>query len=172
MSQYVSRILTPYARDTPSFIENAQHFRELIADLTISEDEVLVSFDVKSLFTSVPVEDALTAVKEIIAQDNEFETRNQISAETLIAIVKTCLSTTSFQFKNQHYELTDGLAMGSPLSPAVANIFMSRLERTPLAQLDAEERPKSWFRYVDDVFSIIRRRAVNSFLLRLNEQHP
>ena len=172
MSQYVSRILTPYARGTLSFIENAQHFRELIADLTISEDEVLVSFDVKSLFTSVPVEDALTAVKETIAQDNEFETRNQISAETLIAMVKTCLSTTSFQFKNQHYELTDGLAMGSSLSPAVANIFMSRLEQTALAQVDAEDRPKSWFRYVDDVFSIIRRRAVNSFLLRLNEQHP
>ena len=64
----------------------------------------------------------------------------------------------SFQFKNQYYELTDGLAMWL----AVTITFIARLENTMLTQVDAENRPKSWFKYVDDVFSIIRRRAVDS----------
>ena len=64
----------------------------------------------------------------------------------------------SFQFKNQYYELTDGLAMWL----AVTITFIARLENTMLTQVDAENRPKSWLKYVDDVFSIIRRRAVDS----------
>ena len=45
---------------------------------------------------------------------------------------------------------------------AVTITFIARLENTMLTQVDAENRPKSWFKYVDDVFSIIRRRAVDS----------
>ena len=63
----------------------------------------------------------------------------------------------SFQFKDQYYVLTDGLAMWLAVT-----ITIPRLENTMLTQVDAENRPKSWFKYVDDVFSIIRRRAVDS----------
>ena len=172
LSKYVSRILTPYARDTPSFIMNTEHFRELLSEVTIESDEILVSFDVKSLFTSVPVDGAITAIKNTIEADVFFERDNGISVETMLNMVRICLSTTDFQFKNRHYKLTDGLAMGSPLSPAVANIFMSKFERTVLKQTDMKEKPKVWFRYVDDVFSIMRKDVIQKFLHHLNQQHP
>ena len=76
----------------------------------------------------------------------------------------------SFQFRGRHYELEDGLALGSPLSPAVANIFMARLEERALEQFSP--RPSMWFRFVDDVFSIVKRHAVDSLLKHLNNQHP
>ena len=172
LSKYVSKLIRPYARDTPSFILNVQHFRELISDIVVADDELLVSFDVKSLFTSVPVDDAMLAIREVLEADDDFEAREEVSVDTVMEMIKICLVTTSFQFRGKYYEQTDGLAMGSPLSPAIANIFMAKLEKTVLEQTDYDERPSAWFRFVDDVFSVIKESAVTSFLQRLNNQHP
>ena len=60
--------------------------------------------------------------------------------------------------------------MGSPLSPAVANIFMSKLEERALSTF--ADPPTTWFRFVDDVFSIVRKRDAGTFLDHLNTQHP
>jgi hypothetical protein len=44
------------------------------------------------------------------------------------------------------------MAMGSPISPLVSNIFMKNFEQ--LALTTAQEEPKIWLRYVDDTFVI------------------
>ena len=62
------------------------------------------------------------------------------------------------------------LAMGFPLSPAVANLFLAKLEEKALSTFT--NAPKTWFRFVDDVFSIIRKVDVEAFLAHLNQQHP
>ena len=80
----------------------------------------------KSLFTSVPVPDAIRAITDSIEADDDFENRYNISTKTLIEMINICLASTSFQFRSHHYELTDGLAMGYPLLPAVANLFINK----------------------------------------------
>jgi len=45
--------------------------------------------------------------------------------------------------------------MGSPLGPTFANFYMSYIERTILQQLPEEEKPSSYFRYVDDTFLLV-----------------
>ena len=57
--------------------------------------------------------------------------------------------------------------MGSPVSSVVANLFMERLEKDALSSPGAL-RPRVWKRYVDDVFSILRRANVRDFLKYLN----
>ena len=136
MSKFVSRILTPYAKNAESFLMNTQHFCERFAEVTIADDEILVSFDVKSLYTLVPIEGAIVAIREILEPDANFETHANISVETLIEMVRICLGTTSFQFRDDHFELTDGSAMGSPLSSAVANIYMAKFEETAIQRAD------------------------------------
>ena len=49
------------------------------------------------------------------------------------------------------YEQVEGAAMGSPLSPVVANLYMEAFEKTLEAAL---WKPAFWVRYVDDVFAI------------------
>ena len=85
-------------------------------------------------------------------------------------LLRICLTTTSFQFQARHYELADGLAMGSPISPVVANLFMAKLEKRALASFAYP--PRSWLRFVDDVFSIVRASAVKDLLNHLNSQDP
>ena len=88
--------------------------------MTIEEDGELISFDIKSLFTSVPVPDAIVAITKLVTDDDDFECRAGVSRETLVEMMWVCLSSTYFQQRSEHYELTDRLAMSSPFSPAVA----------------------------------------------------
>ena len=119
-------------QQAPSYIVNTHDYIEKVDGKVITEDETLVSFDVKSLFTSVPVRDAIAVIGEIIQADEDFENRTKITSTTLVELLEICLSSTSFRFRGEHYEHTDGLTMGSPVSPAVANIFMASLEERAL----------------------------------------
>ena len=63
----------------------------------------------------------------------------------------------------------DGLPMGSPVSPCVANIFIAHLQQKALKDFPCPS--KIWLRFVDDVFSIIKKDVVASFLAQLKKQH-
>ena len=115
--------------------------------------------------------EAATAIREIINDDDLFEDHNEMTPDTFMEIVKLCLTTTCLQFCGEHYELTDGLAMGSPASPCIANIYMDKFERNALDTFNGPP-PKTWWRYVDDVLSVMKRRAVDELLRHLNSQHP
>ena len=66
-------------------------------------------------------------------------------------LLKLCLCMTCFQWREKFYEQTHGAAMGSPLSPVIANLFMEEFEKKALAT--AMLKPGFWFRYVEDRFS-------------------
>ena len=53
-----------------------------------------------------------------------------------------------------HYKQLDGVAMGSPISPVVADIFMDEFEKKAFEELEAP--PRIWHRFVDDVISVIK----------------
>ena len=65
---------------------------------------------------------------------------------------------------------TDGAAMGSPVSPVVANIYMEMFEE--LALRTAPHAPRIWKRYVDDTFCVIEREHVDLFLEHVNSLCP
>ena len=59
-----------------------------------------------------------------------------------------------FVLDGDYYDQIDGVAMGSPLGPVLADIFMRNFEEKLVANVDS--RPSIWFRYVDDL-SVVRR---------------
>ena len=74
------------------------------------------------------------------------------------------------------YQQIDGVAMGSPLGPLFANIFMSELEKTLIPKV--EDKLNTWTRYVDDTFAFIRRDEIkkvedilNSFESKIQFTH-
>lgn len=74
-----------------------------------------------------------------------------------------------FSFNETMYVQTDGVAMGSPLGPVLANIFAGYYERL---LLDKVPKPCVYMRYVDDTFSIFdSARDATNFLSYLNSLH-
>ena len=76
-----------------------------------------------------------------------------------------------FSFDNKMYKQVDGIAMGSPLGPTLANIFVGFYEEKLFN--DVMTKPLLYYRYVDDCFAIfnIQAEAIN-FLNLLNRLHP
>ena len=61
-----------------------------------------------------------------------------------------------FLFNNSLYEQVDGVAMGSPLGPLFANIFLAFHERSWLTNCPLEFKPLFFRRYIDDCFAFQR----------------
>ena len=61
-------------------------------------------------------------------------------------------SQTHFLFNGKLYSQIDGVAMGSPLAPVLANIFMGFYESKWLNEYNLY-KPKFYLRYVDDILA-------------------
>ena len=63
-------------------------------------------------------------------------------------LLHLCTKNVYFTFNGEIYIQIDGVAMGSPLGPVLANIFMVELEKIIIPKLEKEV--KLWRRFVDD----------------------
>ena len=97
--------------------------------------EVITSFDVKALFTSVPVHPAMQTVKQRLQQDTTLPQRTSMSIPQITSLLEFCLTNTYFLFQGKYYEQVQGAAMGSPISPLIANIFMEKFEVQALSSI-------------------------------------
>ena len=69
-----------------------------------------------------------------------------------------------------HYKHIIGCAMGSPISPVIADLVMEEIEVTAIAT--APHPPKRWFRYVDDSHMCLKKDQVDEFHQHLNSITP
>ena len=95
-------------------------------------EDLLVGFDVMSLFTQVPIDEALEVVKARLNKDPTLVNRTSIPVPQLVELIELCLRSTYFQFQSDFFEQIDGTPMGSPLSPIITKLFMEDLEKQAL----------------------------------------
>ena len=93
-----------------------------ISDIKIDENEVLVSFDVVSLFTAIPVDKPCDYIKIKLEQDASLPSRTNLDIDDIISLLQFTLSNNYFMFNDRIYKQVHGCTMGSPVSPVVANL--------------------------------------------------
>ena len=86
-----------------------------------------------ALFTSVPIDPALKIIKDLLVKDPILKDRTVIGIDDIILLLEFCLKNTYFSFQGQFFEQVKGAAMGSQVSPIVANLYMEYLEQKALS---------------------------------------
>ena len=81
-----------------------------------------------------------------------------------------CTKEMHFTFDGKVYQQTDGVCMGSPLGPVLANVFMVHLEETIAPTL--QDAMPEWRRYVDDTFTVVKKGRLDDIITTLNNFHP
>ncbi|KER22658.1 hypothetical protein T265_14806, partial [Opisthorchis viverrini] len=170
LARFLASILKPLTGKSSTFIRNSYDFANKVAGLPLEMDEVLVSFDVISMYTNIPRADALEVTKRLLLADTTLGERTQLSVDEIVEGIRVCLNLDKFVFDTTVYSQEQGLAMGSPISPVLANIYMEDFEQIALAGYHCP--PNVFWRYVDDTFVVIKRDNVNSFHDYLNSLNP
>ena len=96
--------------------------------LYVHHDMCFMSYDVSALFTSIPIEAAINIIEKHLKEDTDLHTRTNMKIQHIISLLRFCLNNSYFSFHGRFYQQTEGAAMGSPISPIVANLFMEDLE--------------------------------------------
>jgi len=158
LSKYLAGLLSKFTGNSAHHVKNSLHFVQILESLRVQPEDLMVSFDVVSLFTNVPIVGSL----ELLS--HHFE-------DDILTLFKHVLTSTYFSFDAQFYEQMDRVTLGSPLSPVIANFFMEDFDKKAIEQ--ATHKPVCWFRYVDDTFVIWPhgQEKLTEFLNHLNGLH-
>ena len=162
LSPCVGLISKAHIKDTRYFYEKVKHCKA---------KGRLLSLDVKSLFTNIPVNEVIEVIRDhSTGTDPIFSLPDP---ELFCDILKVCTSFNQFSFNDKYYRQITGVPMGSSLSPVLANIYMEHFETYLLEDIPVDLRPNLWLRYVDDIFCCFRDIAMlDSFLVMLNQIRP
>ena len=132
-AKFLNPLLAPLGKSDHSII-NTEGFVNQVKGQGIPEVYKIISFDVQSLFTNVPLNETIDIILTKVYDENKIDT--MISKSILKELLYLCTKHVNFKFNNEIYIQCDGVAMGSPLAPLVANIFMISLENTTLPKLE------------------------------------
>ncbi|BHF80514.1 hypothetical protein SprV_0702364200 [Sparganum proliferum] len=122
----------------------------------------MVSFDVVSLFTSIPLDLAKQCTEDLLQSCD-----TDVPAIALLEFLDLCMET-NLSFDQQYYQQMKGAPMGSPISGFLAEITMQKLEATALPLVN----PKLWLRYVDDTFVIVKKDQLETLHNTINSTMP
>ncbi|XP_071811646.1 uncharacterized protein [Apostichopus japonicus] len=168
LAKFLSDLISPNicldycTQDSFSFVQE-------ITSMDIS-DHYMVSYDVVSLFTNIPLSETVDIAIDAIMYNNPGI---GIERRDLQKLFMFATSQTHFLFNGNYYDQVDGVAMGSPLAPVLANLFMGHLEKQFLNNSSAPFKPYHYRRYVDDIFCLFRNEGeAIDFLQFINTRHP
>ena len=132
LSKYLVSILTPLVGTISN--SNIKNNSDLIMKLNNCKPNYefkLVSFDVTSLFTKVPIDDLLIYLKPEL---EKYKETLELSPDIIIDLIKLCVLDLKFVFNEKFYKQKFGLSMGNPLSPVLSNIYMEFFEKKLINQ--------------------------------------
>ena len=161
-------------------IKDRSDFLKKIKQLELG-DKTMVSFDVVSLFTKVPLTYTINLILDKMyptcSSICKYEQRSRLCVKcknrsNFEQLLRIATSQTHFIFDNKMYVQHNGVAMGAPLAPIIADIFMSHLEETLMDRLK-QNGICEWHRYVDDTFVLVEPTTkIENVLEILNNFHP
>lgn len=154
LAKHLVNIFTSFKKFNSLSVKNNIELIENVSKIKIEVNDRLVSFDVVGSFPSIPIKITIGFLK-VWLSDIKME-KNKI--KELINLTSLCMRqnffiSLLFYLTTQFNEQTTETAMGNPLSPFLAEVFMSKFETDN--QQNSINFPETWIRYVDNIFAIV-----------------
>jgi hypothetical protein len=172
ISKYVDHHLQPLNQNLESYVKDTTDFLKKLENIPeIPEEAVLVTMDVRSLYTNVPNDEGVEAVKTYLRNRNQ--PGDGILAKIISTFLMLILTLNNFVFNDQNYVQVNGASMGTKCAPTYASLFMGSFEeRNILPKI--RDSIMIYVRYIDDIFFIWKgtMEELEEFLKEINQVHP
>ena len=118
--QPLVKSLTSYVKDTTDFLNKIKD-----ASKNLPVNSILVTMDVKSLYTNIPNHEGIDAVRSLLTQSDK-----QSQIPVITSFLWLILTLNNFTFNDKHFLQTSGVSKGTKCAPSYANLFMGNFEDT------------------------------------------
>lgn len=177
LSHFLDIILKPLCSKVPSFVKDDFDFLTRLPKEVLPGSK-LISFDVVSLYTNIPTDLGLKAVKFWL-EKHPNTTDNRMNNKFILKALEIVLKRNVFYFDNKYYQQCKGTAMGTKVAPTYATLVLGYLEEILYRniekrnQMQAEYLRKNFIRFLDDCFIIWQSdKDIENFFRELNMLHP
>ncbi|XP_065682361.1 uncharacterized protein LOC136095559 [Hydra vulgaris] len=154
LSFFITEFIQPVAEQLPAYFKDTTHFLTLLQSHVLETNNyILVTADVISLYTNIPHREGIDAVKFYLKRAPPFNGPIKRPPIAFIDIIlETILTHSNFQFSTDHFLQLTGTTMGTRMAPPYANLFMGRIDEKIIDQFSM------WIsfykRFIDDIFFI------------------
>ena len=173
ISHFVDHHLQPLNKALPSYVQDTTDFLQKLRALPeeLPEDALLVTMDVRSLYTNVPNQEGIEAVKSYLRARAEPSDRNL--SQVIATFLSLILTLNNFVFNDENYVQVNGASMGTKCAPSYASLFMGKFEETHILP-KIRDLILIYVRYIDDIFFIWTgtERELLQFFSEINSVHP
>ena len=169
LSKFVDHHLQEHVVKTASYVKDTTDFLNKTRNIVVPPNSLLVTMDVKSLYTNIPNEEGIAAIDDTLKRSN-----TDTSLKTVIlTFLDMILTLNNFVFNGEHYLQIKGCAMGTKCAPTYANLFMDFFETNNIYPI-TEQKTKLYLRFIDDIFMLWTGKLaeLEVFEKSINEIHP
>ena len=168
ISHFVDHHLQLLVREIPSHVKDTNDFINKIDNFPVPPNIILVTMDVKSVYTSIPNNEEIVCVKKKYDHYPNKTISTKINA-TFLALISTLKN---FIFNSKFYLQIKSCAIGTICAPSYANIFMSEFEENHMYLL-IKNKSAIHLRYIDDIFMvwIISESELGHFMDEINQKY-
>ena len=157
LSKWLTHVLTPIATQIQSYVRDSDTLQGELTQLTVEPTDILYTFDVENMYTSIPIEEALHAIRW-------FLNRMQHPLVNLLLYgLRIVLEYNFFTFGDSNWKQLRGLAMGTPVAPILAMLYLGYHEETKILSL-CKQSLRLYKRYLDDILLVWRPDPTNPYL--------
>ena len=172
LSQWLANQLNPLLPSTEWVLKDSYDLLAALKQINSTDlpNTIRVATaDVDALYPSMDINTGLKLIKNFI-EDLNWE--NPQKREFLIKAMHFVLTNGYITFQEQIYQQTNGAAMGSPMIPPYANIFMYQLEKQTVHKFTNSGMLLLYKRFIDDVFILTKDSNITELQNHLNSLNP
>lgn len=150
LNELINNICKQLSPNLQFNIKNSYQLKQLLNTIKITDDDMISSLDVVSMYERIPIRLVYQAIRK---RRKDLEKITSIPIQLFLDIIKFCIDDTNYlQFRNKFYKAKNGLAIGGCASPILADMVMTDIIEEAVLELGYD--PILLVKYVDDILLI------------------